>query len=195
MDYTADIRKYLDDEITILRTLDVASINAAMNLIIQTYEADKTIYVFGNGGSSSTASHFENDFNKGLSENIEKKFRFRCLNDNMATIMAVSNDMGFEEVFRYQLRGRIRPGELVIAISGSGNSINVINAVEYAQSQGNTIIGITGYNGGKLKQLADVSLHVPVNSMQIAEDVHMIFDHLMMSVFYKTLCGIEHLKG
>ena len=193
MDFKQDIRDYLDCEINTLQKLDVDAINQALNLLLEAYRAHKWIYIFGNGGSSSTASHFENDFNKGVSEPLKTKFRFRCLNDNVATLMAVANDMGFEEVFRYQLTDRIEAGDLVIAISGSGNSKNVINAVEYAKSCGNKIIGITGYDGGKLRQMCDVSLHVPVNSMQISEDVHMIFDHLMMSMFYKHLCGINHL--
>ena len=193
MDFKQDIRDYIDCEINTLQKLDVAAINQALNLLLEAYRAHKWIYIFGNGGSSSTASHFENDFNKGVSEPLKTKFRFRCLNDNVATLMAVANDMGFEEVFRYQLTDRIEAGDLVIAISGSGNSKNVINAVEYAKSCCNKIIGITGYDGGKLRQMCDVSLHVPVNSMQISEDVHMIFDHLMMSMFYKHLCGINHL--
>lgn len=193
MDFKQDIRDYIDCEINTLQKLDVDAINQALNLLLEAYRAHKWIYIFGNGGSSSTASHFENDFNKGVSEPLKTKFRFRCLNDNVATLMAVANDMGFEEVFRYQLTDRIEGGDLVIAISGSGNSKNVINAVEYAKSCGNKIIGITGYDGGKLRQMCDVSLHVPVNSMQISEDVHMIFDHLMMSMFYKHLCGINHL--
>ena len=88
----------------------------------------------------------------------------------------------------------MRPGDVVMAISGSGNSKNVLNAVEYAREQGAKVIGLTGFDGGKLKKLSDVSLHAPVNSMQITENVHMIFDHLMMSVFYRDLAGIEHLK-
>ena len=194
MDFKQDIRDYIDCEINTLQKLDVDAINQALNLLLEAYRAHKWIYIFGNGGSSSTASHFENDFNKGVSEPLKTKFRFRCLNDNVATLMAVANDMGFEEVFRYQLTDRIEAGDLVIAISGSGNSKNVINAVEYAKSCGTKIIGITGYDGGKLRQMCDVSLHVPVNSMQISEDVHMIFDHLMMSMFYKHLCGINHLN-
>lgn len=89
----------------------------------------------------------------------------------------------------------MEPGDILVAISGSGNSKNVLNAVEYARGLECQVIGLTGYSGGKLKELADISLHVPVNSMQITEDVHMIFDHLMMSVFYRRLCGKEHLKG
>lgn len=161
---------------------------------METAKNHKRIYIFGNGGSSATASHFQNDFGKGVSEYVEDKFRFQCLNDNVATLMAVANDIGFEEVFRFQLNGVIEPGDIVIAISGSGNSKNVINAVEYAKSCGNKIIGLTGYSGGKLKELSDISLHVPVNSMQVTEDIHMVFDHLMMSMFYQHLCGKNHLS-
>ncbi len=194
MDFKKEIGTYLEHEIETLRALDVDAIDAALNLLLKAFENGNTIYIFGNGGSSATASHFQNDFNKGVSEHTEKKFNFLCLNDNVATMMAVANDIGFEEVFRFQLRGHLKPGDLVVAISGSGNSANVINAVEYAKECGNQIIGLTGFGGGKLRELSDVSLHVPVNSMQITEDVHMVFDHLMMSVFYRFLAGIEHLK-
>ena len=193
-DYISEINTYLEHEIDTLKALDVNEINAALNLLLETFEGGNTVFVFGNGGSSATASHFQNDFNKGVSEHTEKKFNFQCLNDNVATVMAVANDIGFEEVFRFQLVGHMRPGDVVLAISGSGNSKNVLNAVEYAKSQGAKVIGLTGFGGGKLKELSDVSLHVPVNSMQITEDIHMVFDHLMMSIFYRDLAGIEHLK-
>ena len=193
--YTDEIAKYIDDEINTLKRMDVNSINAALNLLLESLQNGNTVFVFGNGGSSATASHFQNDFNKGVSEHIERKFNFLCLNDNVATVMAVANDIGFDEVFRFQLQGHLKPGDIIMAISGSGNSKNVINAVEYAKAKGNKIIGLTGFNGGKLKQMSDISLHVPINSMQITEDLHMVLDHLMMSVFYRDLCGIEHIKG
>ena len=193
-DYICEVNTYLEHEIDTLKALDVNEINAALNLLLETFENGNTVFVFGNGGSSATASHFQNDFNKGVSEHTEKKFNFQCLNDNVATVMAVANDIGFDEVFRFQLIGHMRPGDVVLAISGSGNSRNVINAVEYAKEQGAKVIGLTGFGGGKLKELSDVSLHVPVNSMQITEDIHMVFDHLMMSIFYRSLAGIEHLK-
>lgn len=194
-DYTQAIKDYIELEKNTLSKLDVNAINDAMNLIIEAYEGKHTIYIFGNGGSSATASHYQNDFNKGISEYVENKFRFQCLNDNMATIMAIANDIGFEEVFRFQLRNKLEEGDIVIAISGSGNSKNVLNAVEYAKGCGNKIIGMTGFGGGKLREMSDISLHVPVMSMQTTEDIHMVFDHLIMSIFYKTLCGKEHLKG
>lgn len=194
MNYIEDIQDYIALEIEILEKIDVNSLNEALNLLNETRLKKGRIYICGNGGSAATASHFQNDFNKGISEYIEIPFRFQCLNDNVATLMAIANDIGYEEVFRFQLRGNLEPNDILIAISGSGNSANVINAVNYAKEQGNKVIGLTGYSGGKLKELADISLHVPVQSMQVTEDIHMIFDHLMMSIFYKSLAGIEHIK-
>lgn len=193
-EYTKAIQDYIALEREVLSRLDVDALDAALTLLADCMENERNIYVFGNGGSSATASHYQNDFNKGVSEHTEKKFRFTCLNDNVPTIMAVANDIGFDEIFRFQLQGKLKSSDVIFAISGSGNSKNVINAVEYAKGCGCTIVGLTGFSGGKLKQLSDISLHVPINSMQITEDVHMIFDHLMMSIFYKTMCGIDHVK-
>lgn len=193
-DYKDEINKYIQNEISVLRSLDIDAVNDVLNLLEQTLESENMIYIMGNGGSAATASHFQNDFNKGVSEHTEKKFRFLCLNDNVATIMAIANDIGYDEIFHFQLCGKLRPGDIVIGISGSGNSQNVLNAVQYAKECGNIVVGITGFGGGKLRELADYSLHVPVNSMQITEDIHMVFDHLMMSIFYRELCDIEHLK-
>ena len=195
MDYNELIETYLEQEIDILKRIDVSAVNEVLNLLEAGMKREATICFFGNGGSAATASHFQNDFNKGVSEHIDKKFRFLCLNDNIATIMAVANDIGYEEVFRFQLQGKIKKGDILMAISGSGNSPNVINAVEYGKKQGCKVVGLTGYSGGRLKELSDISLHVPINSMQITEDVHMIFNHLMMSVFYKSMCGIDHIKN
>ena len=195
MEYNDLIKTYLEQEIDILKRIDVSAVNEVLNLLEAGIKREATIYVFGNGGSAATASHFQNDFNKGVSEHIDKKFRFLCLNDNVATVMAVANDVGYEEVFRFQLQGKIKKGDILMAISGSGNSPNVINAVEYGKKQGCKVVGLTGYSGGRLKELSDISLHVPINSMQITEDVHMIFNHLMMSVFYKSMCGIDHIKN
>ena len=194
MDYRNQIKEYINLEIETLKNLNIDAINDAMNLIYDTYEKEGTIYVFGNGGSSATASHYQNDFNKGISEYIEKKFKFLCLNDNVPTVMAIANDIGFEEIFRFQLKNKLKKHDIILAISGSGNSKNVLNAVEYAKSCGNKIIGMTGYNGGKLLELSDVSLNAPVMSMQVTEDIHMIYAHLIMSIFYKTMCGKEHLS-
>ena len=192
-DYRDAINAYIRLECEVLNRLDINSINDAMNLIEDAFEKEETIYIFGNGGSAATASHFQNDFNKGISEHTSKKFRFQCLNDNTATILAIANDIAYDEIFRFQLTGRLRQGNLVIAISGSGNSRNILNAAEYARECNAKVIGLTGFDGGRLKALSDIWLSAPVNSMQVTEDVHMILDHLMMSIFYKSLAGIDHL--
>ena len=187
MDYKNDIKKYLDEEIEIIKNLDVEAINYAMNLLEETREKGTMVYLIGNGGSAATASHMQNDFNKGISEGLDKKYNFCCLCDNFATVMAIANDDCYENVFYNQLLNRLKPGDVLIAISGSGNSKNVIKAVEYAKSKGNKVIGFTGYDGGKLKTMSDISLHVPLNNMQIAEDVHTIFNHTMMYILCKIL--------
>jgi len=186
-DYTISIRDYLDWEISVLNRLDLNAINDVMNAIVEAYQNSRRIYIFGNGGSAATASHFINDFNKGLSENLDKKFNFVCLNDNVPTLLAIANDLGYEYIFEYQLKGKLEPGDIVIAISGSGNSLNILRAVEYAKSQSNRVIGITGFAGGKLANISDISLNVPVDNIQITEDVHMIFNHMIMSILREEL--------
>jgi len=195
MDYTRQISEYLELEKQVLDQLDRAAINDVMQVLDEVRIAGGDIFICGNGGSAATASHYQNDFNKGLSEYITPKFRFRCLNDNVATLLAIANDIGYEEIFRFQLKDNLREKDILIAISGSGNSANVLRAAEYAKSCGNKVIAIVGFDGGTLKDLADAVLLAPVKSMQITEDVHMIFDHLMMSLFYRSLAGREHLKG
>ena len=193
-DYRKDIASYISLETAVLQELDTDQINDVLNILEQALDEGRAIYIFGNGGSAATASHFQNDFNKGVSEHTEKKFRFQCLNDNVATILAIANDIGYEEIFRFQLQVKLKKGYIVIEISVSGNSDNVLRAVEYAKESQAVVIGMTGFSGGKLKDLCDYPLHVPVRSMQITEDIHMVLDHLMMSIFYKSLCGIDHRK-
>lgn len=180
--YTEKIRKYVNLEIEVMKQLDTDAINNAMNVLETARENGNTIFICGNGGSAATASHFVCDFNKGVSESQDKKYNFICLNDNIPTMMAVANDISYEEIFAFPLRGHLKKGDVLIAISGSGNSENVVRAVKYAKETGNQVIGITGYSGGKVKDLADISLHVPIDNMQITEDIHMMFDHLIMYI-------------
>lgn len=189
MDYSKQIKDYIELEISILSKLERDEINRAMNLLEKTRDRGSNVYVFGNGGSGATALHMENDFNKGVSEKLEKKYRFQCINANMAAIMAIANDNGYESIFIQQLENKLKAEDVIVAISGSGNSENVIKAVEYARAQGCKIIGMTGYDGGKLKGMSDVSLHVPLNNMQITEDVHIIFNHMMMYILCGELSG------
>ena len=144
------IKDYFNREIEAIKRLDIDEINKALQAIWAAYEREATIYVFGNGGSAATASHYVCDFNKGISEKKEKKFNLVCLNDNYPQMMAIANDISYDEVFRFPLVNKLKSTDLVIGISGSGNSKNVILAVEYAKELGTPTIGITGSDGGKL---------------------------------------------
>lgn len=181
------IKDYYEKEIRVIQNLNFQEIAEAMEAIKSAYERDATIYVFGNGGSAATASHFVCDFNKGISEKRDRKFRIICLNDNTPIMMAIANDISYDEVFSFQLRNKLEPDDLIIAISGSGNSGNVIKAVEYAKEIGTKVVAVTGYSGGKLREMADYHMHVNVDDMQITEDIHMSFDHMMYRVFNDIL--------
>ncbi len=180
--FAEKIKKYYDDEMNVIKKLNVNEIDEAVGEIVNAYYRDAYIYIFGNGGSAATASHYANDFNKGICENLQKKFNVICLCDNFSTVTAIANDISYEEVFRFQLKGRLKKDDLVIGISGSGNSKNVINAIKYANEIGTNTIGISGYQGGELKKLTKYHMHCPIEDMQIAEDIHITFAHMMYRV-------------
>lgn len=181
MNYNNKIDNYLNEELKIIRCLDISAINDAINIIEETRLSSGNVFLFGNGGSASTASHMVNDFNKGVSYNLNIKHNFICLNDNVATIMAIANDDSYENIFYKQIENKLKTNDIVIAISGSGNSRNVIKAVKYAKECGNRIIGMTGYDGGELKKISDISINVPIDNMQITEDMHLAVSHIMMN--------------
>ena len=189
MDFIDEINAYYDREKKVIDSLDRKEINDAMNALLAAYDRGATVYVMGNGGSAATASHMVCDFNKGTCYELDTKFKFVCLNDNIPLMMAISNDDSFENIFVYQLKDRLKKEDVVLAISGSGNSHNIVKAVDYAKEVGATVIGMTGYAGGKLRQKADFFLHVPVDDMQITEDLHMGFDHMIMQIFWKYLAA------
>ncbi|MBQ9457498.1 MAG: SIS domain-containing protein [Bacilli bacterium] len=187
MDFIQEINEYYEREKKVIDALNREELNAAMNCLLDAYERGAYIYVFGNGGSSATASHIVCDFNKGTCYEIDKKFKFVCLNDNLPILMAIGNDDDFSNVFVYQLKDRLTKDDVVLAISGSGNSKNVVKAVDYAKEVGAKVIAMTGYSGGKIAKVADYQMHVPVDDMQITEDLHMGFDHMMMQILWKYL--------
>ncbi|HBI62346.1 MAG TPA: phosphoheptose isomerase [Lachnospiraceae bacterium] len=180
MDYTKKLREYLDEEIRIINSVDLKDINNVMNVFEKARKDGRKIFICGNGGSAATASHFTSDFNKGVSEELDVKYNFECLSDNVPMMMAVANDVSYDEVFRMPLKNKMKPGDVFVGISGSGNSKNVVNGMRYAKSIGGITVAIVGYSGGKLKGMADYCIHINVDNMQIVEDLHMVMDHLMM---------------
>ena len=183
--YIDEISNYFEREKRVLDAIDKSSLSQVMNILEQARLDGRQIFIMGNGGSGATASHYCCDFNKGISIHKDKRYRMICLNDNIPTMMAYANDVGYENVFIGPLENFFRPGDVVIGISGSGNSENVVRAIQWAKEHGAITIALTGYSGGKLKQIADYGVHVPVDDMQITEDLHMTLDHCMM----KILCS------
>ncbi len=180
--YSEQIRSYFEKLYLTLNAIKVEEINKVLELFIDAYKTKKTIFVVGNGGSSATASHMVTDFNKGISYGKKSKFRMMALTDNVPSMMAIGNDIHFEDIFVEQLKSYFEPGDLVLGISGSGNSKNVIKAIQYANENGGTTIGWSGYTGGVLLKIAKYNIHVNVQDMQIAEDAHLILNHLMMQI-------------
>lgn len=177
--YREDCRKAID-------SIDTGLVQKAIGLFIEARANDRQIFVFGNGGSASTASHFVCDMVKGASFNRPKRFRIQALTDSLPTITAYSNDVAYEAVFVEQLKNFARPGDLVMGISGSGNSPNVLRAFEYANSIGCHTIGLTGRDGGKLAGLSKLHIHVPNPHMGRIEDAHMVICHMICYYFMDT---------
>lgn len=187
MNYINDITAYFERLKQTLDNISKEDLNTVMNVLVEAKNAGKQIFIMGNGGSAATASHYVCDFNKGISFGKDKKFKFICLNDNIPSMMAYGNDMSYNDIFVYPLQTYYNEGDVVIGISGSGNSENVVRAIKWAKENGATTIGLTGYNGGKVKQLCEYNVHIPLDDMQITEDLHMVLDHCMM----KILCNNE----
>jgi len=175
MDFSS-YKEYLNKSID---SVDPKQIENFIEVMMDAFHNEKTIFVIGNGGSASSASHMAQDLSKGTRATLDQKKRFKALSltDNTAFISALGNDDGFETIFEQQLINFARPGDIVLAISGSGNSPNIIRAIEWANANGLSTIGVTGFDGGKLRKISHHSLHVPLNDMCTAESVHNVLFH------------------
>ncbi|HND51831.1 MAG TPA: SIS domain-containing protein [Pirellulaceae bacterium] len=174
----------LQDELT---RVDLGDLQKWADLIYQAWEQDKFVYIFGNGGSGTTASHMSEDLGKStlrpsdLKDESKKRLKVLSLTDNLGWIMAVGNDVAYDQIFVQQLMNYGSPGDVVIAISGSGNSPNVLNAVDWANRHGLITFGLTGYNGGKLKQMQQHGLHVALDDMGMVESIHLCLFHWVLN--------------
>lgn len=183
--YAGTAQTYFSKLAALLEVFDRTQVDNAVKVIADAWQAGRQIITLGNGGSSLTALHFINDWNKSIFMASGKPFRGRSLVDNMGLVMSYGNDISFQDIFVEQLKNLLQPGDLVIAISGSGNSENVIRAVRYANENAAVTLGLCGYSGGKLKELAQHVVWANVGDMQLSEDVHAIFGHIVM----QRLCG------
>ena len=174
------IKNYFEYLSQVLEKIDKKEIEQFIEILIKARIDKSTIFFIGNGGSAATASHFANDMSIGT-RTLSKPFKAISLCDNAAVVTAIANDDGYEEVFVQQLRVLYKKNDILVAISASGNSINLIKAIEFAKENEIKTVGITAFDGGKLKQVADYNIHVPTEKGEYgpAEDVHMILDHLI----------------
>ena len=184
VNYIDEINTYFERLKNTIDNICRDDFNDVMNVLMDARNDGKQIFVMGNGGSAATASHYVCDFNKGISYGKKKMFKLICLNDNIPTMMAIANDLSYDDIFVKQLQTYYNEGDVVLGISGSGNSENVVRALEWAKNNRAQTIGFTGYNGGKVKLICDHNVHVPIDDMQITEDLHMILDHCMMKILY-----------
>jgi D-sedoheptulose 7-phosphate isomerase len=187
MNYAA----YLDYADKALRSVKPQEVQGTLDLLWRAYKNGSTVFVIGNGGSAATASHLAQDLAKGTRRTLDQKKRLRALalTDSVPFLTAYGNDDGYDVVFEQQLRNHARRGDVLIAISGSGNSPNIIKAITWAKRNGLATLGITGFGGGKLRRLAQYKLHVPLHDMCTAESIHSVLLH------YIVLALVERIHG
>ncbi len=172
-----------------LNALDLAAVERLVELFVDAHARGAQIFTMGNGGSGASASHAAGDFLKGASYGLDQRFKMICLNDNLPSMMAIANDIGWDDIFVEPLKNYLQPGDLVIGISGSGNSRNVLKAGEYAKAHGATLVGMTGFKGGTLREMADLSIHSDAMDMEVAEDVHMAVFNMVKKACMARLMG------
>lgn len=184
-------RKYIEDLKAALDNVDENVVAKIVEQIELVSKSGSRLYVMGNGGSSATASHWANDFAIGLKRRDILTIDMISLGDNSAVTSATANDIGYENIFYMQLKDVLKPDDVVLAISCSGNSPNIVVAAKYAKEIGSTVIGATGFDGGELKNLADIEFHVqaPKGEYGLVEDIHMILDHIIYSYYIQK--GIQ----
>lgn len=173
------VKLYTSQLIDVLNSLPQDKLLEINNVLQDARETGKQIFVIGNGGSAAAASHMVCDFAKNTRQDGKNRIRAICLNDNTPSVMAYANDEGYDIIFSEQLLNLGRPGDILIAISGSGNSANILKALETARQMNIKIIGLTGFKGGKMKAMTDICLVVPSDSMEMIEDVHLIINHIL----------------
>ncbi|MCE9527470.1 MAG: SIS domain-containing protein [Planctomycetales bacterium] len=184
---TLDLPAYLDRLQTETARLDQAALRKMSDLIYQAWEKDRFVYIFGNGGSGTTASHMAEDLGKStlrsedLKDESKKRLKVLSLTDNLGWIMAVGNDVAYDQIFVQQLMNYGREGDVVLAISGSGNSPNILAAVDWANRHGLITYGLTGYGGGKLKGMQQHGIHVDLNDMGMVESLHLCVFHWVLN--------------
>ncbi|MCT7584800.1 SIS domain-containing protein [Aliarcobacter butzleri] len=179
------INQYTNNLKNLLDNIDKDEISKIINVLDKCENNNSKIYIMGNGGSAATASHMANDLSVGLKLREIRNFNVESLSDNSSVCTAIANDIGYENIFYAQVKNKLKKDDVVIAISCSGNSANIVKAIEHAKKIGTTIIGLTGFDGGRLRELSDIKFHIDTlkGEYGLVEDLHMILDHIIYSYY------------
>lgn len=181
-------KQYFDDLQRVVGRVSREGLDQIASTLMEAYEAGRTVFTFGNGGSAALASHLACDLGKGTAYcNGGKRFRVLALTDNLSVLTAWANDSGYEDVFSEQLRTFIQPQDVAFAISASGNSKNVLNALRVAREAHAKTVGISGFEGGEMKPLCDICVVVPSSNMQIIEDLHLAMSHSIFRIVHSRM--------
>jgi D-sedoheptulose 7-phosphate isomerase len=182
------LNSYFNDVVQTIGKMPIATMEKIVTALMEAYESSRMIYLFGNGGSAALASHFACDLGKGASNGSSKRFQALAFTDNVPMMTAWANDARYEEIFAEQLINFVRRDDITFAISGSGNSPNVLKALKVAREAGAFTIGLTGFQGGEMKDLCDLCLTVPSDNMQIIEDLHLSVTHAVFTALRAKIC-------
>jgi D-sedoheptulose 7-phosphate isomerase len=192
---TRFIADYVERLQEVIADLPLDRIEQIGEIIYRAYENRKQLFIIGNGGSAATASHMACDMAKNTITAHAPRFRILSLTDNTPLLSALANDVGYEHVFTEQLVNLVQPGDVLVALSASGNSPNVVGAMHYARERGATIIALLGFDGGRAAKLADECVVVPSRDYGIVEDIHLILNHTLVGYFQRRLKGYEPSFG
>lgn len=182
LEYLKEIKEAMDE-------IPLRDLEQIVNVIQDAYRKRKQIFIVGNGGSASTASHFACDLGKGTASGQKPRFRVMSLNDNIPLMTAIGNDLGYQELFAEQLRNWLEEGDVVILITCSGNSENILKAAEYANSRGATTVAFIGFGGGKLKKMVKEHVTFSSTKFEVVEPLHLLLEHLISFYFKAKIAG------
>lgn len=183
-----DVNSYFDQVVRAFEKMPTAAVDQIVSVLQQAYDSNRMVYLFGNGGSAALASHFACDLGKGTTNGSPKRFKVMAFTDNVPLMTAWANDARYEDIFAEQLINFVQPDDVVFAISCSGNSPNVLKALRVARKAGALTIGLTGFEGGDMKQLCDLCLIIPSDNMQVIEDLHLSVTHAVFTALRARIC-------
>lgn len=183
-----DVNTYFDQVVRAFEKMPIAAVDQIVSVLQRAYDSSRMVYLFGNGGSAALASHFACDLGKGATNGSPKRFKVMAFTDNVPLMTAWANDARYEDIFAEQLINFVQPDDVVFAISCSGNSPNVLKALRVARKAGAFTIGLTGFEGGDMKQLCDLCLIIPSDNMQVIEDLHLSVTHAVFTALRARIC-------